>query len=458
MDINKYAASNWDESGKTKRSWSEHARAVDYPYSDDALRKRACAYRMEHPEEFPWWGMEVEKSERAVWEEDSNYASASMNTRKQVGLDGFLNELGVDRELWKVEKWGSETKHWEVGAKVDGQIVKEPLMGWRIWANFVRTKPIMVYPTIQPVRIEAQFHKPQPPTGNEILRTLIFSDPQFGFTREVNDARLTPFHDRQALDLILQLSLHIKPDRIDILGDYLDFPMWTDKFLRKPKFEYATQPAICEGHWWLRQFREALPEACISVHEGNHDVRMKNATIIHLRAAAGLRRATELDLPPVLTPEYLLALDQLGIHWVSDYPNASVWLGPNLRISHGNITSSIIGGTTKKLLERSDCSRVVGHIHRREVTSRTILSSHGQREITAICPGCTCHIDGRVPGSSQDSNWQQGCLVIDYHPGKDWYTFTLIPINSPYLVHDKLTFVARDVLPLLYQDMPEWNW
>ena len=458
MDINKYAASNWDGDGKTKRTWREHAKAIDYPYSDDALRKRACAYRIEHPEEFPEYSPESVRVDRESWSESGNRASLSVNTGKLAPLDDLLVQYNVDSDVWRVEKWGTRQSHWEIGAKVDGEITKEPLSGWNIWANFIRIKPLIVCPTIQPIRITEQFHKPPLPTGDRAIRTLIFSDPQIGFTREVPDAKLTPFHDRRVLDLILQLSLHILPDRIDILGDFLDFPMWTDKFLRKPKYEYATQPAICEGHWWLYQFRKANPDAHITLHEGNHDARMENATIAHLRAAAGLRRATELEAPPVLSPEYLLALDQLGIDWIDDYPSSSVWLNPFLRISHGNIASSVLGGTTKKIVEKSDCSYIVGHIHRIEAASRTILSHRGPRSITAISPGCTCHIDGRVPGAKEDSNWQNGCMVVDYHPEKEQFAFTLIPIAPPYLIHDKAVFTARDVLPLLYKDLPEWNW
>ena len=28
--------------------------------------------------------------------------------------------------------------------------------------------------------------------------------------------------------------------------------------------------------------------------------------------------------------------------------------------------------------------------------------------ITAMSPGCTCHVDGRVPGHPGKNNWQQG--------------------------------------------------
>jgi hypothetical protein len=48
------------------------------------------------------------------------------------------------------------------------------------------------------------------------------------------------------------------------------------------------------------------------------------------------------------------------------------------------------------------------------LVARQIQTANGHAIQTAFCPGCACHIDGRVPGSKADDQWQQGIAVIEY--------------------------------------------
>jgi hypothetical protein len=269
---------------------------------------------------------------------------------------------------------------------------------------------------------------------------------------------LDPFHDRRVLDIILQIAHTEQPDRIDCLGDFFDFASWNDKYLTDPGLEYTTQPAINEGHWWLRQLREACPDATISIHEGNHDNRMENAIVKHLRAAHGLRPADELDLPDAMSPERLLALHKLGIEWCGNYPDDSVWLTSNLRLAHGELVRGGAGATTKAYVESNAYSSITGHIHRAEMATHSRRTRDSLESITAYCPGCVCRIDGVVPGHSHRQNWRQGIALLDYAPETGEISICDIPISNGVAVWNKKRFEGRDNVAALRSAVPGGNW
>lgn len=402
--------------------------------------------------------------------ENGNYAEASSQSERIKSLDSLLEAARVDLSIWQVRDWG--VKKWEVGAKIkEGHLQWEngrqtgaidyKGLGvtdlWSVWAKFIRRELEPVLPTIRPVECGASYGLPVAEVDGEgIKRSLIFADPQFGFSREFPEGRLEAFHDRRALDVALQMASVDEFDRIDILGDWFDFVMWTDKFLRSPKFEYTTQPAIVESHWWLRQFREACPDAEIRLHEGNHDARMRGAIMTHLRAAYGIRPADEMDLPAAMSPERLLALHKLGIEWIGGYPNDEDWLNDSLRLIHGDVAKGTPGATARDYTDKGDCSTIYGHIHRREMVSRTIYGRGKARTIEALCPGCVCRVDGAVPGRKERQNWQQGLAIVDYDEKE--HTAYPVEIRDGSAIWNGLRFEGRDRLADLGRDCPDWAW
>lgn len=407
--------------------------------------------------------------EKVAFREIENYAEASCTSDRIKSLDGLLEASAVDLTIWRVKDWG--VKKWEVGAKLKyGDLAWEggKATGWQqhkglgvqelwsVWAKFIRREPQPIEPVVRPVECSVSYATPPTPKTTGVSRSLVFADPQFGFSQEVTSAKLEPFHDRAVLDLILQMAVHLRPDRIDILGDWFDFVMWTDRFLRSPKFEYTTQPAICEGHWWLRQFREGCPGAKITLLEGNHDARMRKALMTHLRAAYGLKPADEMELPAALSPERLLALHRLGIEWVGHYPNGAVWLNDHVKLEHGAVARNQPGATARAVVESSDVSTLFGHCHRRERASRTLHLHGGARDITAVSPGCACRIDGAVPGVKDRQNWQQGAAVVDYTD--EDHSSALVEIRNGRALFGGEVYEARDRIGDLRDDLPDWNW
>ena len=88
-----------------------------------------------------------------------------------------------------------------------------------------------------------------------------------------------------------------------------------------------------------------------------------------------------------------------------------------------------------------------GHIHRDEMASELRCGPDGEVwQVTGYCPGCTCHVDGRLPGSSTKSNWRQGVGLIEWAGSQ-------VSITHLAIVHGRLVRVAD-----LLRDLPEWDW
>ena len=216
-----------------------------------------------------------------------------------------------------------------------------------------------------------------------------------------------------------------------LLGDNIDLAEWSDKYLRPPNLRDLTQPALFALYGILRRMREYMPsrEQKIVVLKGNHELRMENAIARNLIQACDLRAVDEFHLPPAMSVPRLLALHTMGVDYVDEYPGGERWLNDAVRLSHGEIVRAP-GDTAKAVVAHSDVTEIFGHIHRVEWASRTLHHRRGRTStITGFSPGCTCWVDGRVPGSNGKSQrqWQNGqaavlaAAVVTYEPEGSLY-------------------------------------
>jgi len=198
--------------------------------------------------------------------------------------------------------------------------------------------------------------------------------------------------------------------------------------MKEPEFYWTTQPALLEAAWWLAQIRHASPKSQIRMHQGNHDKRMESAMKTHLPAAYGLKAVDELELPPALSIEKLLALHTMAIEWIPDYPDDHDWVNRQVSYEHGG-TALSPGNTAKKVVRDAHETHVFGHIHRREMIDKSIHTYDGDIRVTAFCPGCVCWTDGRTPGSDSHSQWQNGAALVEYEIGGAKHSLTPIFID-----------------------------
>lgn len=407
--------------------------------------------------------------EKSAWREEGNYGELFVTTSQRIrSLEDLCLAFGIDQDVWLNTFFEAGT--YEGFAKredkdltftngtIDGHARSQGLIiapMFRTKARFVRREPVPLHPAVQPIECPVTFPQPRPPDTSGVRRALIYADPQYGYKRDLRSGALDPFHDRRALSIVEQVAAHVQPDAIVCAGDILDNPTWTDKFIRSPEFYFTTQPAILEAHRHARRVREACPEAAIYWLEGNHDARIRDALAKHLLEACELRPADEMHLPPVMSPERLLALHKLGIEWVGGYPDGEVFLGP-LRCQHGAKARKPPGATARAIAQDSDVDTVFGHVHRIEMVARQVRTRAGSRTVKTLCPGCVCRTDGAVPGSSRNANWQQGFAVVDY-TGDDWAP-TFVEIRAGRAVFDGRVWVGEDGIDALRADLPEWNW
>lgn len=371
----------------------------------------------------------LERTEPRVEQtEDLNEITLSSTAPHITTPDQLIEFCQIDRDVWEpirqdLNKWDVQRRREEkdlrwVDGKPEGYVRDHGDMhksqSLQVKVILVRKEPIAVFPTIQPIQTNFKFTAPPRPINKSVQTALILSDIQAGFWRVHNEGRLLPLHDRQALDVVLQIAQEHRPDHIVMAGDGLDLAEWSDKYLRSPELLFTTQPTIQELHWWLAMFRIANVDAVMYYLQGNHDLRMETSVVTHLNAAYNLKAARQMHLPPALSVPHLLQLHELGIEWVGDYPNGRIWLNNWFQVEHGRIARKPPGSTARALLDEYDQSIATGHNHRLETAYDTMYGRGNQRFKMAMTTGCLCQIGGKVPGRYQDQGWQNGFGWVEF--------------------------------------------
>jgi metallophosphoesterase superfamily enzyme len=368
----------------------------------------------------------------------------SVSVKGQIrSADDLVRACKIDQKKYIIVD--PEHRKWDVALKLKQKNGTDKLVIVPMYYVRVRTFPIHpepIMPIIRPVEVTAQPVRPSPDRKSDLKRALIIPDVHVGFRRRLHTQELMPFHDRRVLDIALQIVADDWVDHIIFIGDSLDLAEFSTKFTPEPEFYFTTQPAIIEWAWWLASFREAAPSSIMDVYEGNHDLRLENMIVSYMRAAYGLRPADELQLPPSLSVERLLALHTMGIDYIKGYPDNYRWLNKNVLIRHGDVVRAGPGDSVKAVINKTTYTTIFGHIHRRELVSRRIKSRDGDVIQTAFCPGCACHIDGRVPGSKSDDQWQQGLGIVEYNDEKE--NLTAIAIEDGKAIYNGQMFTAHN--------------
>jgi len=371
-----------------------------------------------------------EPSEGVSDYEEENYRTITYQGVRHHSVDELLEHLKVDLTIWRIDD-RHEVGSWEMGRRAEhknirwdngrieegftedsGKLYIDTLHRFKV--PLVRIHPIPVEPVIQPVQFTIAKWKrakeKREPTG----KALILPDPQVGYRREMQSGHMDPFHDRRAMDIVLQVAQEGAFDYVTYLGDFADFSEWTDRFVREPEFIFTTQPMLIETNWYMARMKEAQPDAEHEAIPGNHEARFRTYMLNHLRQAYKLKPATELHLDEPMSIKRMFGLDAIGVKLAGDYPNGEVWYGDYARSIHGHKISSNPGGTVTNLIKDLTYTTIFGHIHRREIATKTIDDSQGIREVTAASPGCLCRIDYVVPGHAKGQHWQQGFGVLHY--------------------------------------------
>jgi hypothetical protein len=257
--------------------------------------------------------------------------------------------------------------------------------------------------------------RPEPFQGN---RVLILPDPHIGFAGDIYSGKLIPFHSRAALDLAVQIAATYRFTHCVILGDWLDLPDFSTKYLRNPAETGLTQYALNEASYWLGKLSAALgPGVTKKFLTGNHEDRI-NKYIFELSPALAGLRAPGSD-EPMYSLSTWLNMKQYGWELVpGGYLNGIYYAAKDIRFIHGERVSSKPGDTARKTLEDFPAGiTAFGHIHRIELASdRMPMAGGGNQTAIAFTPGCLCRVspDSPVPGHKPTHNWNQGLGIITF--------------------------------------------
>jgi hypothetical protein len=431
--------------GSHRATWEEVGE--QFGLSADAARSRArrsAFYQDLH-------SGDTQDPEEAVTvsEEGANAVVVTLSSTAIKTLDELIEAAQIDTDVWQCVRFLPNA--WTTSGKIDGEWSQ--IQNWQAKAWFERIEPEPIYPVVQPVEITATYQEPERLNGDGWHRALVFGDAHFGFRLLMAPMRLVPFHDRAALDVALQLAEAARAERVDIAGDVLDLPDFSDSFVRSPEFARCVDPAKDEAAWWLEQFRQAVGGP-VYVYEGNHEQRVDRALAKHVPAAYDVRANARVKAWSV--PE-LLGLEGLGVTWVEGYQDARLFLNDRLAIEHGYIARKRSGSTARAYLDEGrDYSTVFFHIHRRERASMARHRRKKRRVVEAVCPGGLMRVDAEVPGDREVSQWSQGVALVDYHADGRYQIYP-VPIADGVAYWQGREIRARDRLEDLRQDLPDWK-
>ena len=350
-------------------------------------------------------------------------------------LEELLAAAGVDADEWVVDshsvnKWDSQTK--------DGGVLEM----YQVKAHLVRR------PSFWMRRVECKPIPRKPRKRSQGLETcLVIPDSQIGF-RRLENGKLEPLHDVKACDVSTQVAAHLHRQHnlstIILLGDMLDFAPFSS-FSSSPDLRFTTQPSLVALHHWLAQLRMAAPTARLYLLEGNHEMRLRKVlNDVACGELRTLRPADKPNGPELLSIPYLLSLDKLDVEYIEPYGKGHWWRG--IHFHHGRLVRSRGGKTVSAMLNNSAHSQVVGHIHRREIASKTIPTDKPpfRKTISAMSPGCLCRLDDGVPQTPGQSqvDWQQGLGII--YADDTGESMQLIPIENGRAVVGGTAFDGED--------------
>lgn len=387
----------------TQESFSRHVRRVRQRYFESNPQEAIDSDFVDTSEktsEKPYGNT----SEKTEFEEKGNEGILTVNTSKEVkNLDELVRDCNIDLNVWAVEK--SSVNRWETLTKTEDGYAKTPI--YQVKAFLKKIQPTEAkFPVIAPVIINVPKPERTPlPTYSDVIeRTLVISDGQVGYERDIDSGKLTTFHDRKSIDVVFKILKDTYFDTIILNGDWLDAPS-ASTFAQKPEFSFTLQPAINELAYIVANLRSLAPKSKIVYVQGNHENRIEKRIIENLNFAYNLKVAGETT--PIYSLRNLLNLDKHNIEFIGEYPSGQYWVNDELVVKHGEFTN------LSKELQLTTVSVIMGHLHRPETISKTLHTRNGKKTVTVSCTPALCQNTGVVPGMTARPIWSTGFTYVE---------------------------------------------
>ena len=416
----------------------------------------------------------IPASERQTVIDENNISQDTLNTQiKSSGEQAAA--CGIDLTVWfcdsmqvttyKVSRRNDQIHLQFEGDKKFGTHDTDPTMEmvYSVRCVWKRIQPVVTIPTLKSVHVVWNGVKEIPikPEG-PVKRVMLAGDTHFGY-RYISRRHVKTFHDRSALLLFEKICSEKQPDDIHWGGDILDLVEFS-KFPNDPDVQQTTQAAIVEASYWIRRLREACPRATISIHQGNHDDRIRRAIAKLVPGAFNLRRSSNLNGPPAMSVPGLVDLDDVpNCSWTDWYPNDELYLRDDFSIRHGDKSSTVPGYTVRNELQNLVRNTCIFHSHVMERAQKmTDPREDGRtvcRGLTAFTPGILCRNDGTVEPKGRPEKWDRGFAYVEYSPK----TFGFLDVHLMKIEEDGSynRYAAPDadeVVEDLYTQWPDFDW
>jgi hypothetical protein len=226
-----------------------------------------------------------------------------------------------------------------------------------------------------------------------------------------------PDHNVRALEAVYKFIPDLKPDKVHLLGDLLNFTE-ISKYAPDPYYHFTITDEIHEAREILKRIGR-LAKCEILLYEGNHELRL----IKFLGRNAEQLAELDLDGERVISLPHLLNLKELGIRWI---PDGVEHKEHGVILEHGDICRIKGGYTGHALIDRRATNIIVGHTHKLALISR---NQGGVR--FAIESGCLCNLRP-TPMYVRHPDWQNGFTVLTYKNGQVYPEVIPIVNNSFY--------------------------
>lgn len=223
-----------------------------------------------------------------------------------------------------------------------------------------------------------------------------------------------PFQDRRKIALANLAVRELMPRVVTYVGDDLDNANWS-RFESRAEWRDSTQRGIDEFSAQLAQTRADIgADGEIVVHEGNHNIRFARELRQYNAEIIGIKRANAEEELGVLTMEFLLRCDEIGVQYISGYPEAEYWHSDTLRSFHGHRTASGNLVTVKELKDAT-VNQVHGHTHQAGIAYRTFRNGKEDTTIWGMEVGTFADPE-QIP-SGKFSTTENGNVLRQLH---DW--------------------------------------
>lgn len=227
-------------------------------------------------------------------------------------------------------------------------------------------------------------------------------------------------HDEPTWTAFKKWFTDVKPDKLVVLGDFIDFGMLSHYTPGKNDPIYAI-PQIQMFVKEMNELKKLNPNGAIIVLEGNHDERWQK--FLSGAAPYVLKDAIGLSLKDQCINQGLDA----GVTWSrEDVEVRGVKCGPFL-LRHGHNQQGRFGGgkhlAANRLGRNMGQSEVFGHHHRAQMICQTAL---GRTAIAIANPCMTGDHD-----YAKDPDWQRGFTILElYGPDNKYATPHVIVMND----------------------------